>query len=54
MLESDLADEFWEDFFKEIDEEETQRITQIKPNREEMINELCDKIIKTTHLTMLE
>jgi hypothetical protein len=40
--------------FKEIDEEETQPIAQIKPNREEMINELCNKIIKTTHLAMLE
>jgi hypothetical protein len=31
-----LTDEFWEDFFKEIDEDETQAIAQIKPNRGEM------------------
>jgi hypothetical protein len=47
-----LTDEFWEDFFKEIDEDETQAIAQIKPNKGG--NELCNKIIKTTHLAMLE
>jgi hypothetical protein len=41
-------------FFKEIDEEETQEIAQIKPNRKEMINELCNKIIKTTDLAMFD
>jgi hypothetical protein len=41
-------------FFKEIDEEETQEISQIKPNMDKMINELCNKIIKTTDLAMLE
>jgi hypothetical protein len=49
-----LRDEFWEEYFKEIDEEETQAITQIKPNREKMINELCNMIIKTTHKAMLK
>jgi hypothetical protein len=49
-----LTEEFWEEYFKEIDEEETQAIAQLKPNREEMINELCNKIIKTTHKAMLE
>jgi hypothetical protein len=48
-----LTDELWEGFFKEIDEEETQAIAQIKAN-EEMINKLCNKIMKITHLATLE
>jgi hypothetical protein len=49
-----LTDELWEGFFKEIDEEETQAIAQIKSNKEEMINELCNKIMKIPHLATLE
>jgi hypothetical protein len=49
-----LTDEFWDEIFKEIDKEETQAITQIKPNKEEMINELCNKIMQIIDLSTLE
>jgi hypothetical protein len=35
----DLRDEFWKYFLKEIEDDEKQAITQIKPSREEMINQ---------------
>jgi hypothetical protein len=34
-----LRDEFWKYFLKEIEDDEKQAITQIKPSREEMINQ---------------